>query len=341
MEFSNKLDSHQKKATLAQQIFNYTKLTKKEPEISSFDFQPPHGISEIITCIEVIDQSRSRYEEKNFNRRVEAIDFIEFQIIDQIDWLLQKTDQPNELILLKGRAEKIKHHLEEINVELFQRLRESIRNKSFTGKGFKSLINEYVDLHTDLKEHHEEEGYDNLDIFINELTSFQPIPEQTRELEAEMVFYQKTPARIIFEIAEEYQFTEDDVFFDLGSGLGQAAILVNLLSGVTVYGVEFEPAFCDYARACTDQLNLPDVTFINEDARKADYSKGTVFFMYTPFKGGILQEVLEVLRKESLSRKIKIFTYGPCTAQVALECWLDFSGDDANSIYSLGVFSSR
>jgi SAM-dependent methyltransferase len=316
-------------------------LAKKEPGINSFHFQPPNGIAGIIQCIEAIDQGPLLYEEKNFNSRTEAIDFIEFQIIDQIEWLLQKTDQPNELILLKDRAVKIKHELEEINAELFQRLRESIRNKSFTGKTFKSLINEYVDFRTDLKEHYEEEGYDNLDIFINELTSFRPIPEQTRKLEAEMVFYQKTPARIIFELAEEYQFTEDDVFFDMGSGLGQAAILVNLLTGITAHGVEFEPAFCDYAKACTEQLNLPDVTFINADARKADYSKGTVFFMYTPFKGGILQEVLEVLRKESLSRKIKIFTYGPCTAQVALECWLDFSGDDANSIYSLGVFSSR
>lgn len=316
-------------------------MTKKEPEISSFDFQPPNGIAGIISCIEAIDKSPVLYEEKNFDSRVEAIDFIAFQIIDQVDWLLQKTDQPNELISLKDRAVKIKHQLEEINVELFQRLRENIRNKSFTGKSFKSLINEYVDLHARLNEHDEKEGYDNLDIFINELISFQPIPEQTMELEPEMVFYQKTPARIIFELAEKSKFTKEDVFFDLGSGLGQAAILLNLLSGVRAYGVEFDPAFCDYATACAEQLNLPDVTFINADARKADYSKGTVFFMYTPFKGGILQEVLEVLRKESLSRKIKIFTYGPCTAEVALQGWLDFSGDDANSIYSLGIFSSR
>jgi hypothetical protein len=326
---------------LAQQIFNYTKLAKKVPGINSFHFQTPNGIPGIISCIEAIDKNSLLYQEKNFNNRIEAIDFIEFQIIDQIEWLLRKTDQPNELILLKDRAGKIKHDLEEINAILFQRLRESIRNKSFTGKGFKSLINEYVDLRAHLNEHHEEEGYDNLDIFINELTSFQAIPEVTKDLEPEMVFYQKTPARVIFEIAEKYQFTKDDVFFDLGSGLGQAVILLNLLSGVTAYGVEFEPAFCDYARACTEQLNLPDVTFINADARKTDYSKGTVFFMYTPFKGEILQEVLEVLRKESLSRQIKIFTYGPCTLEVALQGWLDFSGHDANNIYSLGFFSSR
>jgi SAM-dependent methyltransferase len=315
-------------------------LAKEEPDINSFYFQPPQGFSGIRSCIEAIAQNPLLYQEKNFNSRIEAIDFIEFQIIGQIDWLLQKTDPPNELVSLKARAGKVKHHLEEINRVLFQKLRESIRNKSFTGKRFNSLLNQYVDLDADLKKHGEE-GYDNLDIFINELISFQPIPEQTKDLEAEMVFYQKSPARIILELAQKYQFTDDDVFFDLGSGLGQAAILLNLLSGVTAYGVEFEPAFCAYAKACSEQLDLPDVTFINADARMANYSKATVFFMYTPFKGELLQKVLELLRSESLLRKIKIFTYGPCTAEVALQDWLDFSGHDVEDIYSLGAFSSR
>jgi hypothetical protein len=62
--------------------------------------------------------------------------------------------------------------------------------------------------------------------------------------------------------------------------------------------------------------------------------------MYTPFNGEILQEVLEILRKESLQRKIKIFTYGPCTAQLALQGWLDFKAPKDDNIYKLGVFTS-
>jgi hypothetical protein len=62
--------------------------------------------------------------------------------------------------------------------------------------------------------------------------------------------------------------------------------------------------------------------------------------MFTPFKGEILQEVLEILRKESLLRKIKIITYGPCTAQVALQSWLDFAVPKDDNIYKLGVFTS-
>jgi len=126
----------------------------------------------------------------------------------------------------------------------------------------------------------------------------------------------------------------------LGSGLGQVTILINLLAGITARGIEFEPAFCDYAGDCAANLSLSNVTFINADARKADYSEGTVFFMFTPFRGEILQEVLEMLRKESLRRKIKIITYGPCTPLVAFQNWLNFATPGGNDLYRLGFFSS-
>ena len=86
---------------------------------------------------------------------------------------------------------------------------------------------------------------------------------------------------------------------------------------------------------------MPDVKFINSDARKADYTEGTVFFMYTPFGGKLLAEVLEILKKESQLRKIKIFTYGPCAPTVALQDWPDFEGAKEDNIYKLGVFNSR
>jgi len=311
-------------------------LTKKEPGIINCDIP---AITEIQLAIEEIEKNSFLCEERNFDRRMDAIDFIGFQVIDQIEALLQTTLQQDELLLLKHRAEKVKAELEEIDTALFQRLRAEIRTMGSTGKQFKTMVNEFVDLTLDDNEHQGEPGYDNLDIFINGLFSFQTMPEQTKDLEQEMVFYQKTPARIVFELVEKAHLAKDDVFFDLGSGLGQAAILVNLLAGITAKGVEFEPAFCDYARACAAKFNLSNVTFINADARKADYSEGTIFFMYTPFKGEMLQEVLAVLRKESLLRKIKIITYGPCTNEVALQSWLDFAPLD-NNIYKLCVFSS-
>jgi SAM-dependent methyltransferase len=313
-------------------------LTKKESDIINCGFPLRGAILEIQSYIEEIEKNSLLYEDKSFNKRIEVIDFIEFQVIDQIEGLLRKTTQPDKLILLKHRAEKVKSALEKIDINLFQRLQAIIGG--YTGKEFKNLVNEYVSFNLDYNEHQEEIGYDDLDIFINGLFPLQTMPEQTKDLEPEMVYYQKTPARIVFELVEKSHFMKEDVFFDLGSGLGQVAILVNLLAGIKVKGIEFEPAFCDYAKDCAEELKLSNVTFINVDAREADYSEGTIFFMFTPFKGEILQDVLEILKKESLKRKIKIITYGPCTAQVALQSWLDFAAPKDNNTYKLGVFTS-
>jgi hypothetical protein len=315
-------------------------LTKKEADLINYDLQAKRAIFEIQSYIGAIEKDFSLYEDKSFDKRMVVIDFMEFHIIDQLEELLRKTTLPTHLTFLKDRAEKVKSALEETNISLFKSLQAKIRMASYTGTAFKNLVNEYVDFNLNYNEHQEEAGYDNLDIFINGLSHFDTIPEQTKDLEPEMVYYQKTPARIVFELVEKCPFMKEDVFFDLGSGLGQVAILVNLLAGVTTKGVEFEPAFCDYARDCAAMLNLSNVTFINTDARRADYSEGTIFFMFTPFSGEIMQEVLAILREESLLRKIKIITYGPCTAQVALQSWLDFATPTANPIYKLCVFTS-
>jgi hypothetical protein len=315
-------------------------LTTNKSDIINDELPTERAIIEIQSYLEAIEKDSSIYEEKSFDKRVEAIDFMEFHVIDQMEELLREKAQPDKLMLLKNQAEKIKAELEAIDINLFQRLQTNIRTTEYTGKEFRNLVNEYVDFNLEDNEHQEEPDYDNLDIFINGLFSFLAMPQQTKDLEPEMVYYQKTPARIVFELVEQSHFVKEDIFFDLGSGLGQVAILVNLLTGITVKGIEFEPAFCDYARDCAAALNLSNITFINLDARKADYSQGTIFFMFTPFNGEILQEVLEILRKESLLRKIKIITYGPCTAQVALQNWLDCAVPATNNIYKLCVFTS-
>jgi len=311
------------------------------PDLSSFYDQPPGGILEIKACIDAIENSSLLYEKENFDSRVEAIDFIDFFIIDQIELLLHKANQNSELISLKYLAEQAKNKLEAVNAALFLELRNYIQNKKYTGLEFSNIVHRYVNFVVNACGQQEAIGYDTLDIFINGLLSFHDIPDTTKDLEPEMVFYQKTPARIIFGLVDKFSLTKEDVFFDLGSGLGQVTILVNLLTGATTKGVEFEPAFCEYATACAEQLNLSNVAFVNDDARNADYSKGTVFFMYTPFNGEMLQEVLEALQQEAQKREIRIFTYGPCTSHLASQDWLNFEGTDKHDIYALSIFSSN
>lgn len=295
-------------------------------------------IYEIQTAIEAIQKNAVLYQETNFDRRAEAIDSIEFYIIDRIEGLLPTSHPPEELLAIKQKAERVKRQLEAVDERLFQRLRADIRAGASRGADFKALIEAYVGRDASSLRPLDESGYDNLDLFINGLLLSQPIPAETKAREPEMVYYQQTPARIIFELVKKAQLTEGDVFYDLGSGLGQVPILVNLLSGAAAKGIEFEPAYCAYASQCAADLNLSRVAFIQADARTADYSEGTVFFMYTPFEGSMLQEVLARLRKEAQRRRISLFTYGPCTPQVARQSWLKGVGDH---LHKLGTFQSE
>jgi SAM-dependent methyltransferase len=297
-------------------------------------------ITKIRSDIEAIEKNSVLYEETNFASRVEAIEYIEFSIIDRLESLLHTVNQPGELATLEKDAERVKRRLEEIDDSLFQRLRANIRLGDYTGTALKRLIGEYIRPDPGGSRKQDDIGYDNLDAFINGLLLIHALPIETKAREPEMVYYQPTPTRIILELVEKSRLTGKDVFYDLGSGLGQVPIFVNLLSGAKAKGVEFEPAYCDYARVCAAELNLSRVEFINADARTVDYSDGTVFFMYTPFGGKILRDVLEKLQRESRTRMIWIFTYGPCTPQVSRQSWLECVDPKGNHPYKLGVFRS-
>ncbi|MBS1523365.1 MAG: class I SAM-dependent methyltransferase [Bacteroidetes bacterium] len=286
---------------------------------------------EIKAHIKNIKNNSLLYDEKNFDARTDAIDFLEFHILDQIEALRSVEPDQNKLTELQHQANKLKSQLEEIDNELFQKLQKEIRQKKYSGRGFDAMVRKHVNFENCSGD---EEGYDNLDIFINRLLSVEGMPEQSRPLEREMVFYQKTPAKIVFDLIRDAGFTKDDVLFDIGSGLGQVVMLVNLLAGIRTLGVEFDPAFCRYSEKCVSMLSLKNVDFINADARETDYSLGTVFFMYTPFRGKMLQDVLEILRKESLKREIRIISYGPCTPEVTAQDWL-------HSVYGNNVKITR
>lgn len=278
-------------------------------------------ISEIQSGIEAIEGDAALFEKMNFTSRADAIDFIDFHIIDRIEGLYQYNDRGKKTDAFRERAEKLKSELEIIDADLFKQIREKIRAGVYATSSFKMMICNYLGSCFD-ETGQSETGYDHLDIFINGMLSDRAIPDPTRKLEAGMVFYQKTPARIIFELTRLAELSRDDVFYDIGSGLGQAAILVNLLSGCTARGIEYEPAFCEFARTSAAELNLSNVEFINTNALHGDYTEGTVFFLYTPFEGSMLQNLLDILQNESRKRPISIFTYGPCSYFVARQHWL-------------------
>jgi hypothetical protein len=280
------------------------------------------------------------YEPDNFQRRAAAVDAIAFEIIDRIDGLLGYPAQPRKLRALRRAAEQLQQRLLAADERVFHDLRSLIRSGS-RGEPLREIIERLVGLPASGDPGRAVVGYDQLDRLVTGILDGDVLPEPRLEPEPEMVLNQRTPARIIFELVRRAKLGPQDCFYDLGSGTGQVTMLVHLLSGATARGVEFEPAFCEYARARAAALGLTQVAFINADARRADYAEGTIFFMYTPFEGTMLLEVLERLRQRSARGPIRLATSGACTAVVAQQDWLSAPSPAEPGGYRLALFSSH
>jgi hypothetical protein len=296
-------------------------------------------IESLQSQLDAFDQA-ALYQPDNYQGRAAVIDAIAYEIIDRIDGLLGYPSQPRKLRALRRAAERLQQRLQAVDELVFQDLRSAIRG-GCRGEPLRQMIERLVGLPTADDQGQAVVGYDRLDRLVTGILDSDHLPEPRLEPEPEMVLNQRTPARIIFELLRRANLGPQDCFYDLGCGMGHVTMLAHLLSGATARGVEVEPAFCEYARARAAALRLTQVAFINADARRTDYAAGNVFFMYTPFEGAMLLEVLERLRERSLGGPIRLATYGPCTAVVAQQDWLSAPSPAEPGSYRLALFSSQ
>ncbi len=301
-------------------------MAESKPEAAA---QLEAAVREIRADLESAEGDASLREEANFLGRADALARLETGVLDRIDSLLDggvaTGGSRDALVALRARAEEAGARLEAVDEGLFRRLRSDIRRIGCVGREFREMLALYlgsVILGSGIVggDGKRDFGYDSLDVFFNGLLHSGTMPGETRPREPGMVFFQKTPVRVVLEMVEAASMTAADTFYDLGSGMGQVAILVHLLSGAAARGIEVEPAYCEYARVCATELGLARVEILEADLRKEDYSEGTVFFMFTPCEGKMLEDVLVRLRSNA-GKGARLFTYGPCTTEVGRLGW--------------------
>lgn len=268
--------------------------------------------------ISELQQDPSLDEPHRLRRRIEALDHLDAYLSDgQVSAVVPESIEA----ALYHQARAIYAKLESANFKLYQAIRHDIQR----GAGPDSLLrwvppkSSRTATEVNLADG---ESYDYLDDLISGVLQFRRPSAEVVQLPAEMVSYQPTPARHIFDLIDRIALTGRDLFIDLGSGLGHVPLLVSICTGARCFGIELEAAYVDCARESAQALNLNNVAFIQRDVRESDLSGGTVFYLYTPFIGSILRAVLNSLRQEALSREIRICTFGPCTRIVAEEPWL-------------------
>lgn len=265
-----------------------------------------------IVCEAERDRSLDRPEQ--LRERILAMDRLEDLWLHVQDGETPAADAVMNILRRRAKA----RHAALADVQ--QRLCDGIRHAIVQGAGAHALRGWLH--HDDLREPW---GYDHLDALIGDVLSLDE-PASVAALEAEMVFYQPTPVRHVLDLIHRARLGPDDVLVDLGSGMGHVPLLVSICTEAQACGIEREEAYVNSARRAAEALGIERATFLAQDAREADVSRGTVFYLYTPFTGEMLRHMLDRLHDEARRRSIRVATLGPCTPAVASEPWLRAAG---------------
>ncbi|MFC1706350.1 hypothetical protein ACFL59_05930 [Planctomycetota bacterium] len=89
-----------------------------------------------------------------------------------------------------------------------------------------------------------------------------------------------TPPQLMLELLEEVSATEEDVFYDLGCGVGHCVLVAAMVCGRSC-GIEFLPGLHETAVDAARELGYENASFTRDDLGRPDVSDGTIFFSYS------------------------------------------------------------
>lgn len=121
--------------------------------------------------------------------------------------------------------------------------------------------------------------------------------------------------------------TSQDVVYDIGCGLGRVLFFFATLGVKECVGLEISKELVDLAQQNVQKYRGRPCTFriVLADAAEADYSQGTIYWMYNPFGDVTMRVVLERIRAtlQTQPRPIKILYANPRVEHVLEEAkWL-------------------
>ncbi|RDH77694.1 class I SAM-dependent methyltransferase [Mycolicibacterium moriokaense] len=130
--------------------------------------------------------------------------------------------------------------------------------------------------------------------------------------------YKGVPWLMLRRILPQHTVTADDVFIDIGSGMGRALLVAGRYPFRRVIGVELSSELNSIAQQNIDhlgpRLRCKDVTVITADATEYQIPDDvTVVFMANPFQGIIFQTVIENILKscDRTPRNLRIVYVNP------------------------------
>ncbi len=148
-------------------------------------------------------------------------------------------------------------------------------------------------------------------------------PEAIGENIVHATHYEPTPVGDLAPLLALVPFAlERATFVDLGAGMGRALLLAAAFPFRSVAGVEISPALAAIARenlakVARDGLVCKDVRVRQGDAATYRFPKGDlVVYLFNPFDGSLLANVIEHLARSTESREIALVYHTPVEREV-------------------------
>ena len=153
------------------------------------------------------------------------------------------------------------------------------------------------------------------DAWLDRILGLDELPEDGPDLPRGCVPYIPCAVDTLLRMVEHADVQPGDVFVDIGAGLGRSAVLTHLVTGASALGIEIQAGLVRAARELTQRLNTPRIAWLEGDAaqRTDSLARGSVFFLYCPFSGARLEQLLDGLEAVARARPIRI-----CCVDLAL-----------------------
>jgi hypothetical protein len=149
-----------------------------------------------------------------------------------------------------------------------------------------------------------------------------------------LIGYHASGVASIVRMLIEVPVGRGDVFIDLGAGLGKVVLLAGLLTDASARGIELQGTLVERAREAAAQLSV-DARFEQGDAREANLDDGTIFFLYLPFTGPALADVLRRLHAIARRRAIVV-----CALAIDLERWAPWLQRRGGDSFWMAIYDS-
>ncbi|MHC4731093.1 MAG: class I SAM-dependent methyltransferase [Planctomycetota bacterium] len=144
------------------------------------------------------------------------------------------------------------------------------------------------------------------------------------------LWYAAPDYRYLRQIMRKLDPGDQDVFYDIGCGMGRVLCVAARGRISKVVGIDLDGSLCEIARYNADRMSGRKATIDVrcEDASSADLSDGTIYYLHNPFGPETMRDVLGCIHRslESRPRPVRIVYHNSVHEDLLRDCeWLELS----------------